>query len=101
MPQPYSINLTQIASGHLADVFDYIAADSGQNAVNVMQRLLDAINTLDSFPRRYPILQGIDTHGLEVHSMPVPPYLVRYHIDDASKVVTVLSVRHGARRPGL
>jgi len=31
--------------------------------------------------------------------MPVPPFLVRYHVDEARQLVTILSVRHGARRP--
>ena len=47
------------------------------------------------------VLEDIETFGEEVRSMPVPPYLVRYHIDDSKLLVTIVSVRHGARRPGL
>jgi plasmid stabilization system protein ParE len=32
-------------------------------------------------------------------SMPVRHYLIRYHVDDSQRVVTILTIRHGARRP--
>ena len=101
MPASYRIRFTVNAAGQLEEIFDYIRRDSPQNAARMIQRLLDAIDSLDLFPHRYKVLEDIETFGEEVRSMPVPPYLVRYHIDDARLAVTVVSVRHGARRPGL
>lgn len=97
----YRIKFTRNAADHLQEIFDYIEKDSAQNASRMIGRIVDAIDALEQLPHRYRVLPGVDTHGVEVRSMPVPPYLVRYHVDDVNFVVTVLSVRHGARRPGL
>jgi plasmid stabilization system protein ParE len=34
-----------------------------------------------------------------VRRMPVPPYLIYYRVDDARRVVEVITIRHGKRRP--
>jgi plasmid stabilization system protein ParE len=62
-------------------------------------RLIEAIDALNLFPHRYKVLEDVRAFGEAVRSMPVPPYLIRYHVDDDRLCVTVLSVRHGARRP--
>jgi plasmid stabilization system protein ParE len=97
MPPVYRVNLTLRAAGHLQDIFEYIEKDSPQNAARMIRRLLDACDALDVLPHRYKVVKNTGVVGEEVRSMPVRPYLVRYHVDDAARVVTILSVRHGAR----
>jgi toxin ParE1/3/4 len=101
MPQRYRVNLTLKAAGHLQEIFEYIHRDSPQHAQRMIERLVDGIDSLEVFPHRYKILRNKAVFGEDVHSMPVLPYLIRYHIDDENDLVTILSVRHGARRPGL
>jgi plasmid stabilization system protein ParE len=83
----------------LQEIFEYIEQHSPQNAAEMIERLLDAIDSLEMFPHRFKVVQNTDEAEAEVRSMPVKPFLVRYHVDDADHVVTILSVRHGARRP--
>jgi plasmid stabilization system protein ParE len=101
MPAVYLIRFTRDAAGQLRDIFNFIEQDSPQNSSRMMARIVKAIDALSQFPHRYKVLENIKTYGEEVRSMPVPPYLVRYHVDDARVCVTILSVRHGSRRPGL
>lgn len=100
MPDIYRVRLTIRVSHQLQEIFDYIAVDSDSNAARMIERILDAIDGLEMLPHRYKVVEDTDVLGEEVRSMPVRPYLVRYHVDESSHVVTILSVRHGARRPG-
>src|SRR5687767_10133688 len=99
MATPYRVNLTTESAGHLKEIFEYIERDSPQNASRVIERLLAAVFSLEQLPHRYRVVRDTAKVGAKVRSMPVPPFLVRYHVDDGPRVVTVLSVRHGARRP--
>jgi plasmid stabilization system protein ParE len=101
MPDHYHVNYTLYSAQQLENIFDYIERDSPQNAARMIERLIQSIESLSLFPGRYGLLRNIDTLGVEIHSMPVRPYLIRYHINLSSKTVTILSIRHGARRPGL
>ena len=62
-------------------------------------RLLDAVDGFETLPHRYKVVANRGSAD-EVRSMPVGNYLVRYHVDDTRRIVTILSVRHGARKPG-
>ena len=41
----------------------------------MIARIIQAIDALDQFPHRYKILEAVEALGVEVRSMPVPPYL--------------------------
>ena len=53
---------------------------------------------LELLPHRYPVVEDSEGFGVEVRSMPVRPFKVRYHVDERNSSVTILSVRHGARK---
>jgi len=97
----FTIRMTPDAATQLQEIFAFIEKQSVQNASRMIARIVKAIDGLDQLPKRYKILEDVETFGVEVRSMPVPPYLVRYHVDEKNCCVIVLSVRHGARRPGL
>jgi plasmid stabilization system protein ParE len=65
----------------------------------MVARILDAIDALDTLPHRYKVATDVADVDEEVRLMPVGRYLVRYHVSDSTRTVTILSVRHGARRP--
>ena len=98
MPDTYLVRITPRALADLEAIFDYIRRDSPQNAAAMIARLLDAVDGLDLLPHRFDVPRVGTVRGRQVRSMPVRPYLVRYRIDEARKVVYVLRVRHGARR---
>lgn len=79
-------------------IFDQIRMDSPENAPKMIRAILDAIDRLDTFPHRYAMPRVGATTDLQVRSMPVKRYLVRYRINEPKKAVHVLRIRHGARR---
>lgn len=99
MPQTHHVRYTRQAAEQLQQIFDYIARDSPANAARLIGRLIDAVDSLALLPHRYSVVRNADRIGIEIRSMPVRPYLIRYHVDKATRTVTVLGVRHGARRP--
>ena len=101
MADLYRVKITLRASIQLQNIFNYIERDSPANASKMVHRLLESIDSLDFMPRRYPLVLNSQAVGVDVYSMAVRPYLVRYHIDDSESIVTVLSIRHGARQFGL
>ena len=98
MPETYRVRLSATAGKHLQEIYDYVEEHSAQNASDLVRRLLDSIDSLGFLPHRYAVVKDTAAFGMEVRSMPVRPFRVRYHVDDGTLSVTVLSVQHGARQ---
>ena len=98
MPDTYHIRITPRASTDLEAIFDYIEHNSPQNAAKMIETLMKSIDALRIFPHRYNVPRTGYVRGRQIRSMPVPPFLVRYRIDERRKAVHILRVRHGARR---
>ncbi|MDB5322233.1 MAG: plasmid stabilization system [Phycisphaerales bacterium] len=98
MPQHYRVIVLDEAFDDLDRILEYIKQDSPQNAVQTLDRLWNACQSLAMFPRRYKVHLHRKARELTVHSVPFPPYIVYYRVDDATHVVRVLTIRHGAQR---
>ena len=98
MPEVYAIRITPRALADLEDIFNFVRKSSPQNAPKLIETLLDAIDGLSIFPHRYNVPRTGYVKGRQIRSMPLPPHLVRYRIDDRRKAVHILRIRHGARR---
>lgn len=97
-PVRYRIILSKRVAVDLQGIFDHIAKDSVANAAGMVERILDAIALLDTFPHRN-IVEGQSPKIKEsVRSLPVKPYMIFFQVDDKKTVVRILRVRHGARR---
>ena len=98
MPELYEIRITSEASSDLEAIHHYISGDSPQNADEVVDRLLKAIDSLDRMPHRYKMYRRGSRPTRVVRSMPWPPFVVYYEVREDDGVVRVLTVRHRARR---
>ena len=98
MPDTYRVRLTPRVLADLQAIFDYISKDSPDNAAAMVQTILDAIDGLGILPHRFDVPRGGKVRGRRIRSMPVRPYLVRYRIEEKTKTVYIVRVRHGARR---
>src|SRR5688572_19070951 len=98
MPDTYLIRISPRALADLEGILDYIARDSPQNARKMIRTLLDAIDSLNTFPRRHDVPRTGAVRGRQTRTMPVRPYLVRYRIEERRKAVFIIRVSHGARR---
>jgi addiction module RelE/StbE family toxin len=99
MPDTYRIIFTKRAADDLEGIFRYISQRSPGAARSVISELVDAIDSLDQFPHRYPVIEQSARTRPETRTMPVPPYVIYYRVLENQKAVRVITVRHGARLP--
>ncbi len=98
MADVYEVNLTNDARVELDAVEHYIAQDSPVAAAKFVSNLIAEIRTLTYLPERHRIRIKSKLPAKCVRALIVNPYLIYYRVDDALRVVTVIMVRHGARR---
>jgi plasmid stabilization system protein ParE len=98
MSELYEVRITGEAGSDLEAIHHYISLDSPQNADTVVDRLLNAIDSLERMPHRYKVHRRGSRRGRVVRSMPLPPFVVYYEVREDERMVRILTVRHGARR---
>ncbi len=98
MIRTYSVVMTDRATKNLRAIAAFIGATSPHAASSLISDVMSAIRTLDATPYRYAPPRGRKFRNPNIRSMPVPPYLVRYRIDERLRTVFVTRVCHGARR---
>jgi toxin ParE1/3/4 len=98
MPGRYRVIISPRALSDLEDLHRYIVRDSPGNASALIRRLIAAIDSLEDFPHRNRVYQGRRQPSEAVRRMVVLPFLLYYRVDDAERVVGVITVRHGRRR---
>lgn len=96
--QTYRLIVTPTAGADLKEIYDYVAADSVENARRLIDRILSKLESLCDSPRR--TIAGIpgDDHPFPIRMVSVGHYTVYYRSLDRDRVVRVVHVRHGARR---
>jgi len=77
MTGSYRIRITPRALADLTAVFDFIRKDSPQNAKGMIRIILDAIDSLEQFPQRFPVAPLQSAKSRNIRSMVVYPYIVR------------------------
>jgi toxin ParE1/3/4 len=85
------IRWTPTASNDLEAVYDYIARDDSEAAVEVAQRITSAIDGL----KRHPEM-GRRGRAQGTRELVIVPYIVTYRIQDS--VVVIANIVHSARR---
>ena len=94
----YTVVVEPRATGETRAITRHIAKSSPQGALTTLAGLLNAADSLGQLPHRYEVHQSRRDPALTVRSMPVPPHIVYYRVDDLNQTVRILSIRHGARR---
>jgi len=84
--------ITVEAEADFEDVFDYIAADSPQAALQYVRMLREKALGLGRFPRRHRVREDLPD---EMRIAPSGSHLIVYRI--AGRRVEILRVIHGAR----
>lgn len=91
--------MTEQAAADLRSFFEYIAYDllAGQNALAQLDRLEQAILSLEEMPERYHRYEREPWKGRNLRMMHVDRYLVFYIPQEDKQSVTVLRVMFGGR----
>ncbi len=82
------------AERDLLDTWQHIAIDSIIAADKVVKTIIEKIKTLEDYPRLGRARDDL-REGLRCYA--VVPYLIIYQYDEASDLVNVIRVLHGAR----
>ena len=98
MPEPFRILLSKQAAADLQSIFDPIAQDSPTIASRVVERILNAMEQLATFPHRN-IVRGQPANAPHpVRSLPVQSWIVFFRVIEQQSVVRIVRVRHAAKR---
>ena len=97
-PQRYHVLFTKRAAADLEGIFRYISSHSPQNASGMIRRIADAIDSLETFPHRYPTIEPHRRTRPQTRMMPVGSYLVYYRVLENQQAVRLITVQHGARQ---
>ena len=98
MEETYRVIIAPEASADLTAIHSYVAQDSPENAARMVERILDAIETLKIMPHRTVHERQSSKIRHPVRTLPVRPYIVFFRVLDDERVVRILAIRHGARR---
>jgi toxin ParE1/3/4 len=88
------LRFTLQARQDLDDIANHIREQNPQAALRLRTAIIDSLRTLVLFPR---IGRRQTTAGVRKLVTRRYPYIVYYTIDDASKEIVILTVRHPAR----
>jgi plasmid stabilization system protein ParE len=94
----YRVNLTARAIRDLDNIYQYVQAEHSRQAVIWFNDLQQALQSLSSLPHRSPAIP--ENASLRHLLYGDKPHIYRaiYSVDDTRKTVTILTIRHGARK---
>jgi plasmid stabilization system protein ParE len=94
----YRVNITARAEQDLDNLYRYIQAEQSGQAAIWFNALHEALQSLGSLPHRAAaVREGSNLRHL-LHGNKPNIYRVIYSIDDTERIVTILTIRHGARK---
>ncbi len=92
------VRYTAEAYADLAAILAYLDGENPHAAITVLDRLDEVINRLAQFPKSGSV---VDDASVRMVPLVRFPYLVFYRIEDNGSELSILSIRHAARRhPG-
>ncbi len=95
MPVKYNVEIAPVAERDIEEIWDYIAADSPENATAFIVCLEEQIDTLEQFPERCPLIPENEQLGTAYRHLLYGSYRTIFRI--AGKTVYILRIIHGAR----
>ena len=96
----YAVRLTDQTRAAIRAQARYIAVDGHAplNAARWLDRVMDAIESLEHFPHRCALAPENDKRPYEIRKINVGDYLLLLTIDEDAKTVWVIGFRHGRQR---
>ena len=97
----FSVEITDTAFVTIRKHARYIAVErqSPENAKRWLERVWDAVDSLERLPRRAAKAQEDEFLAYEVRQLVVGSHLLLFTIDDDQRKVWVIGLRHGHRLP--
>ena len=95
----YEIVYSERSMEDLADIYEYIAFSlmDPWAAGRVYSGIVNAVDTLKSFPFRNSLAEDEPWKGMGLRKLPVKNYLIFYTTDLESCAVKIIRIMYGAR----
>lgn len=92
----FKIELSEKADRDLRNIFLYIAIDLGvpETAEKQIERLWNAMRSLNEFPERYRRYEDEPWHSRGMRVLPVDNYIVLYIPDLEERIVRIVSIMY-------
>ncbi len=99
----YRVELSQFARDAIHEYVRFIAVErqSPLSAERWLQKVWQAVDSLETFPLRCPLAPEHEHRHYEIRMRVVGDYLLLYTVDEPAKTVHVIGFRHGHRLPRL
>ena len=93
--EKYNVNITQNAENDLNEIIMYIAQNSPQNALKVMERIQEKIKTLDHFPNRGGYVPELLARNIkDYRQLMERPWKIIYKIEnDDVNILSIIDTR--------
>jgi plasmid stabilization system protein ParE len=91
----YHLTYSQRSLNDLPELIGNIAEDDREAASRFGSSLLDHIDLLARFPR----MGGLIPKRRQVRKLLHSPYLIYYSVDEEKRLIEILHIRHGSRKP--
>ena len=97
----YAVELTDAALAAIGEQARYIAIEgrAPENAKRWIERVWDAVDSLENLPRRGARAQEDDYVSYDVRQLVVGSHLLLFTVDDDRRTVWIVGLRHAHRRP--
>lgn len=97
----YRVDVSRLARDAIRENVRFIAIErqAPLNAERWLQRVWDAIDSLEYFPYRCPLAPENEHRPYEIRMRLIGDYLLLFSVDEPAKVVHIIGFRHGARLP--
>ncbi len=93
----YLVRLTDRVVRDLEAIYNYIDAESSDQAFAWFNGLVQAVYSLEHFPERAPVTPENKRFRHLFYGSKPHIYRVIYAVDKTNRVVDVIHIRHGAR----
>jgi plasmid stabilization system protein ParE len=97
----YRVELSQFACDAIYEYVRFIAIErqSPLSAERWLQKIWQAVDSLETLPHRCPLAPENEHRQYEIRMRVVGDYLLLYTVDEAAKTVQIIGFRHGHRLP--
>jgi|SRR5580692_6001073 plasmid stabilization system protein ParE len=93
----YVVRLTDRAFRDLEAIYEYVEADSSENAFAWFNGLAEAIYSLERFPERGTAIREDKKLRHLLFGKSPSTYRIIYALDKRKNAINILHIRHGAR----
>lgn len=98
MAESFRIVISPRAGREMQEIHEFVQGQSPQNATEVIERLLQGMNSLKTSPLRFKIERRVRKLGYTVHAMVVYPFIVYYRVIADEAIVRILCVQRVSKR---